>query len=249
MSKTRFSLVIACYNAELFLRECLDSVVQLDYPRERYEIVCIDDGSTDGSPAILREYQKRNDNMIVRTTENLGLEKSRNRAIGISKNDRIVPMDSDDRLPTDYLKVMDSAITKHPEHSFYYCQDYFEVVDGMTGPKKTLPDFNAEEIFERGDFFATGTVYKKSVLEEIGGYPETVKNCGLENYSVILELLDREKTGCAVKGASFYYRRHAGSLSSVRRDFIVEFGQELLARYGRTFRTNEFHPYGLTVAA
>ena len=60
-----FSIIIPVHNGEKYLRDCLDSCLEQDFPRSDYEIICIDDGSTDGSPAILREYEANNKNIRV----------------------------------------------------------------------------------------------------------------------------------------------------------------------------------------
>ena len=58
----KFSIIIPVYNVERYLSQCLDSVLNQSYDGD-YEVICVDDGSTDGSPAILEEYagKKRQD--------------------------------------------------------------------------------------------------------------------------------------------------------------------------------------------
>lgn len=247
MSGTPFSIVVACYNGEKFIGDCMDSLVTQDYEPSLFQIVCVDDGSTDASPEILRGFARRHANVLVTRMENSGLEAASNRGLRTAAHERVVRADADDLLPPDFLKKMDAAIKKNPNFDFYYPKKYVELHDGGRKVLRELPDFDAEEIFARGDFFATGTVYKKRDLAEVGLYPEKIKNCGLENYSVVLDLLSRGKTGYAVPDASFFYRRHDANMSTVKRQAIVQFGYELLARHGRKFRANANHPYGLVL--
>lgn len=242
---TRFSVVVACYNSEDFIGDCLLSVINQNYPAEGYEIIVVNDGSTDSSAEIIRSFQARCPAVKLFYQENQGLEKACNRGIREASFDHIVRLDADDMFCQNFFERMDDAIQNEPDHDFYYCREYLEYYSEEKQSPKSLPEFNPEEIFSRGDFFATGTVYRKRDLLEIGGFPEKLKNCGLENYSVILRLLTSQKKGFAVPKAMFKYRRHSTNMSTVKRNAIVDFGKQLLKSYGREFTTNRYHPYGL----
>jgi len=96
----------------------------------------------------------------------------------------------------------------------------------------------------RGDFLATGTVYPKKMLVDIGLYSEKIKNCGLENYQLILELMDRGFTGKHIKKNLFFYRRHGSNLSDKTFGSITNYGNKLTKQYGLDFYTiNQYHPY------
>ncbi len=244
-SPLRFSFIVSCYNLEKYIGVCLNSLLGQNYPADDFEIICIDDGSEDSSYEIILGLAKGHSNIRVLKTENSGLEKTCNRAIGLSRNDLLVRVDADDILDREYLAVMGRAIQNQPYYDFYYCRDYVEYYSESRQQAKSVPAFDAEEIFSRGDFFATGTVYRKKDLAAVGFFQERTKNCGLENYDVILKMLTRSKRGLAVPGASFYYRRHATNMSHTKKQAIIDYGYKLLAQYGRKFQTNEFHPYGL----
>ena len=246
-AQNHFSFIVTCFNLEKYIGECLDSLVNQKYPSGYFEIVCIDDESTDGSESILESYRKKFQNIVVRRIRNSGLEKACNVGLKIAKNDLVVRVDGDDILSRNFLAVMDRAVRENPGIDFYYCRDYIEYYSLKEQHRKRLPLFDAEDIFARGDFFATGTVYRKKDLADIGYFSEETKNCGLENYCVILEFLTKEKKGFAVSGASFCYRRHSANMSGLKRGAIVRFGKSLLKKYGREFKTNEYHPYGLTI--
>ena len=87
------SIIIPVYNAEKFLRECIDSVLlQQDF--NDFELICVDDGSTDSSLNILRSYS--DPRLIILTQENQGAGVARNNAISVAKGDYIMFLDSDD---------------------------------------------------------------------------------------------------------------------------------------------------------
>lgn len=246
MKQVCFSVITACYNTEKYVRECVESVLRQDYPPDAFELVCVDDGSTDRSTDILRSFEGM-PNFVLKRTENRGLEAACNLGISTARYDRVVRLDADDTLDPQFLRVMARAIDQWSSEDFYYCKGYVDLYADGTSRPRTLPEYDAEEVFSRGDFFATGTVYKKNDFESAGRYDERVRNCGLENYNLILRLISKGKKGRAVPGASFHYRRHTENMSLVKRDAIIRYGRELLASFGREFRTNEFHPYQLTI--
>ena len=72
----KVSVIIPVYNAEQYLRKCLDSVLAQTY--QNFEIICIDDGSTDNSGAICDEYAKKDSRVRVLHKENGGVSSARN---------------------------------------------------------------------------------------------------------------------------------------------------------------------------
>lgn len=90
------SIIIPVYNVETYLRECLDSVIIQD--SEKFEIVCVNDGSTDNSASILDEYEKKYSFIHVYTKENGGLSSARNYGMHRANGRYIFFLDSDDML-------------------------------------------------------------------------------------------------------------------------------------------------------
>ena len=98
----RFSIVIPVYNVEQFLSDCLDSVLAQSF--SDWETVCVNDGSTDGSAAILEEYAIRDRRIRIITQANGGLSAARNAGIKVAKGDYILFLDSDDWLEHNALQ-------------------------------------------------------------------------------------------------------------------------------------------------
>lgn len=242
----KFTFVVSCYNYADYLPQCLDSIVGQE-DADDWELICVDDGSTDTTLEILRKFANRESRMRVITQKNAGLEAACNAGILAARSPLIIRVDADDFIKKNYLKVMDRAMTEHPDYSFYYVREYTEYFDDEERNEKLLPEFDVEEIFERGDFFATGTIYTKAHLMEMGLYSTGIPNCGLENYAMILSLISAGYAGCPVAGTGFTYRRHGKNMSTVKRKKIIEYGRNLLAKYGREFKTNKYHPYNLVL--
>ncbi len=97
------SVVVPVYNTELYLRECLDSI--LDSTMDSFEVLCVNDGSTDGSLSILREYQRKDSRIVLLDSrKNRGLANTRNAAFDIARGEYICCVDSDDWIEPDHLE-------------------------------------------------------------------------------------------------------------------------------------------------
>ena len=98
------SVVIPVYNIEAHLRQCLDSVA--GQTLSDLEVVCVDDGSTDASPAILEEYAQKDPRFQVIRQANAGPGAARNRGMERSSGRYLIFLDSDDWFEPDFLERM-----------------------------------------------------------------------------------------------------------------------------------------------
>lgn len=101
MSSPLISVIIPVYNVEKYLKECLDSV--LNQTLRNIEVICVDDESTDNSLAILREYEKLDQRIIVIQQQNSGAGVARNKGINIARGDYLSFLDSDDWYPNNQI--------------------------------------------------------------------------------------------------------------------------------------------------
>ena len=98
----KVSVIIPVYNVEQYLHECLDSVV--NQTLKEIEIICVDDGSTDKSLEILKEYAKRDNRITVITQENLHAGVARNAGLSVAKGEYLSFLDSDDFFELNMLE-------------------------------------------------------------------------------------------------------------------------------------------------
>ena len=103
MSSPLVSIIVPVYNVEKYLSDCLDSLVNQTY--QNTEIVCIDDGSTDSSPDILKSYKDRYRQIKVITTGNRGQAAARNLGLEKASGDFIMFVDSDDWINLDTINA------------------------------------------------------------------------------------------------------------------------------------------------
>ena len=104
----KFSIIIPVYNVEAYLRDCLNSVLAQTYAD--WEAICINDGSTDGSLAILQEYASKEPRMHIIDQSNRGLSAARNIGIKAANGDYIFLLDSDDWIVPDALERLSKRI-------------------------------------------------------------------------------------------------------------------------------------------
>ena len=100
MSNIFVSIIVPVYNVEQYLRECLDSIAQLK--AFSWEVILIDDGSTDSSGAICDEYAKREPKFRVIHQKNAGVSAARNAGLDAAKGEWIWFVDSDDSINPDF---------------------------------------------------------------------------------------------------------------------------------------------------
>ena len=106
----KFSVVIPIFNASAYLRECVDSVLRQTY--DQYEIILINDGSTDESFEICKEYVAANRSIQAYTKKNEGLSATRNYGLDVCQGDYIVFLDSDDYIGRESLQKFNAVIEK-----------------------------------------------------------------------------------------------------------------------------------------
>ena len=105
--KHKFSLIIPAYNVEKYIKKCLDSVLNQTY--NDYEIIIINDGSTDNTSKLLESY-KSNKKIKIINQENKGLSNARNTGVSNAKGDYILFIDSDDFIEKELLEILNKTI-------------------------------------------------------------------------------------------------------------------------------------------
>ncbi|MBU2929109.1 glycosyltransferase family 2 protein [Winogradskyella psychrotolerans] len=98
------SVLIPVYNAESYIGNCLESLINQDLPKEDYEIIVFDDGSTDGTLALIKHYAERYENIVWFSEANRGVCMVRNKMISLAKGEYIYFLDADDYLVHNCLK-------------------------------------------------------------------------------------------------------------------------------------------------
>ena len=104
-----FSIIIPAYNAEAFLPRCLDSIFSQEY--DDYEVIVINDGSTDSTATLLKQYASKHPNLHILSQINQGMATARNRGLEEAQGDYVMFIDSDDQIAEDALKTLAGQIS------------------------------------------------------------------------------------------------------------------------------------------
>ena len=173
------SVIIPVYNCEEYLDVCLTSVLMQTFPD--FEIICIDDCSTDNSPYILKRYAQNDERVVILTNSaNSGSGYSRNRALDIARGKYIFFLDSDDWLVKETLEmlynqcennnldlVMFKSIVFYNENYNFDYEKYYDMnfMDGYEGKIFNHSDLKPEDVFNL-PVGPCNKLYKKSLLDE-----------------------------------------------------------------------------------
>ena len=135
----KVSVIIPVYNTEKYLRECLDSVI--NQTLRDIEIICVDDGSTDGSSAVLEEFAAKDHRVAVIKKGNGGQSSARNRGMLSATGEYIYFLDSDDYIRIDALEQL-YRISKNNQLDIllFSGKSFYE----SSELEKTFPDFGQE---------------------------------------------------------------------------------------------------------
>lgn len=146
---TKLSVVIPVYNAEKYIRQCLDSI--LTKQKIALEVICVDDCSTDGTPAVLKEYQDKYENVtVIRNETNLYAGTCRNKGLMAAKGQYVHFLDSDDYVVDN---VYEKLYTLAKENDLDWVKTTSEGFDDETGETIENPRYSMEKMYE--GFFGT----------------------------------------------------------------------------------------------
>ena len=170
------SVIIPVYNVEKYLQECVDSVLSQTY--ENYEIILIDDGSTDSSGAICDEFAVGNEKIKVIHKENGGLSHARNTGLSLAQGEYIYFLDSDDYLDDNAFSLMLERIEKEnadflffDAHSFNDEGRDFNIPQNYIRKKHYVSSKGIEmlaELYKNKDFHSAVQLFffRKSFLQK-----------------------------------------------------------------------------------
>ena len=166
------SVVVPVYNGESTIKNCLQSIMALDYPREKLEVIVVDDGSTDGTLNLVRAFSVK-----VIEKDHTGYPSTMNAGIRVSRGELIVNIDADTYVAPDWLvKIVDEF--KDPKVGI--AGGYIATAPTSSFWAK-LAGFEKEDLYDRiklkhVNFITTAcTAYRKRLFSEIGLFNELLK--------------------------------------------------------------------------
>mgnify|MGYP000758360492 FL=1 len=214
------SIVVPIYNAEQYLRRCVDSILNQEYTD--FELLLVNDGSTDASGDICEEYGDQDPRVIVIQKENTGVSDSRNRALDRARGKYLQFLDSDDWITPDATRLFVRAAEE------YGCDmvisDFYRVVGERLSPKGdieeegvlTREEFAAHMMENPADFYygvLWNKLYRRDIVEEHNLRMDTDINW-CEDFMFNLEYIRYAKVFYALHAPIYYYVKRKGSLAS-----------------------------------
>lgn len=201
--KALVSVIIPVYNMEQYLRETLDSVFASDYPH--FEVIVMDDGSSDGSLRIAQEYASGDRRVRIYTQPNRGVCVARNHAISLAHGTYILPVDADNRISSTYISHAVAVMEQDPEVKVVCPRTEF--IGKRSGEWK-LPPFSLH-LLARKNMIDTCALYRKSDWERIGGYCEDI--IAREDWEFWISMLKDGGKVVRLPQIELYYRVRSGS--------------------------------------
>lgn len=240
MTKPFFSVVIPLFNKRPYILRAINSVLNQTY--QNFEIIVIDDGSTDGGGNLVWEIKDPRIRVIKQT--NKGVSSARNRGVHESNADFVTFLDADDEWEPNLLKVFIEMIKEFPDCVLYSQSFMIKKKKSLFKPKlfnkyqKNYKGILNEylDLAPYGQAFNTSSVcIPKKLLEDIGGFPKNVK-LG-EDLSVWLDLFFLGKFAFCNSFNAIYYLDNKDNVSSNSK---LDFGffEQKLENYLKLQRSN-----------
>ena len=229
----KYSFIVPVYNTEKYLDKCLDSLVKQTL--KDFEIIIVNDGSTDNSIQIINKYQEKYSNIKLINQNNQGLSMARNNGVKKSEGEYLIFIDSDDYVELDLLKQIDKDIEEADILRFQIYEEdeeyqkkakveelSFDIVDGKTAIK-LITNYKYVEpawcyVYKKEFYIKNKFSFKKSVYHE---------DFGLIPY--IIYKADKVKS---INYAGYHYITRSGSImNSYSYDKTIKKAFDMLEQY------------------
>lgn len=209
------SVIMPSYNHSAYVDRAIQSVLAQTY--NAVEIIVIDDGSTDGSPELLRSLSEKHGFTLI-CQPNAGVCKTLNRGIReAAKGEYIALLASDDFWHPDKLRLQMNALAEDPVSEFCFAQarefkDETSPDDGRVFPGKCRRGHVVSKVFLRQHVPAGTMLFSRRLYDELGGFDETLKE---EDWDFVIRSA-AATSFTAVDAPLLYYRSHAANTMRTR---------------------------------
>lgn len=216
--RPKVTVYIPCRDYGRFLAQAIDSVLEQSYPD--WELIVIDDGSADDTPAIADGYAERHPDKIrvFRNPRAQGLQACANQALEAARGDYIIRLDADDFFDESALLVLVTFLDRHEDVGLVY-PNYTYVDErgiplGVEKRKKVGTEAKLLDLPAHG----ACTMIRKRILKSVGGYDERYD--AQDGHEVWLKILHRSQVA-NVSTSLFFYRQHGRSVSRDERRLLA----------------------------
>lgn len=208
----KIDVIIPTFNRAHFLKRAVDSVLNQKY--QNFNLIIINDGSTDNTKEILSKYTNL-DNVFILNQENKGVSSARNLGIINSTSEWISFLDSDDEWLPNKLKVQVQYIEDYPDCNFIHTNEIWIRNGVRVNPKKKFDKSN-HDIFRRSletCLISPSTVIlKRTLIKEMNYFDEDLKIC--EDYDLWIKIMLNSSIHFVPDYLIYKYGGHSDQLSS-----------------------------------
>jgi len=221
----KISVVITNYNYGVYLRNCVESVIDQDVPE--LEIIIVDDGSTDDSHQVIEQLlldYPENEIIVIKQKNSGQPAISRNNGIRQAKGHFILPLDADDVIARGYLKGCLEIIEKRPEVNLIYANSILAYADKNV---RHLPGVFAPGRINKANQIVIASLYSKNLWEKTGGYKENIR--GYEDWDLWLNMSMRGAISAHYNGIGLIYNaKDSGLFSDAKSKHDMLYSQLVL---------------------
>lgn len=223
----KVSVIVPLYNAEAFIEETMASVLASTH--EDFEVVVVDDGSTDQSAHLVARIAATDSRVRLFQQENAGPSRARNRAIQEARGAYIFPLDADDLISPTFLVEACAVLDSQPAVKLV-CPT-IEFMGGRQGVWQ-LPQFS-RSLLARRNHIAACALYRRTDWERVGGYCEEMQ--AREDWEFWIAMLKDSGEVVRLPEVGYWYRVHAGSKRFLDRRHNAHVIQKLNERHPEFF--------------
>ncbi len=200
------SVYITNYNYGKYLEQSIKSV--LNQTTKDFELIIIDDGSTDNSLEIIKKFENKPQIKFIKQ-KNKGLNVSNNIALKLSKGKYIIRLDADDWLEKNALELLSNHLEKHPDIGLVFADYYHVNNSGQIIEEVRRHNFDDVTLLDKPAHGAC-TMIRTSCLKNIGGYDESFK-CQ-DGFDLWIRFIKSFKVS-NINKTLFFYRQHQNNLT------------------------------------
>ena len=215
------SVIVPVYNAAKYLPAALDSIIAQTF--QDFEIVAVNDGSTDDSGRILEEYASRDGRIRVEYQRNSGSGAARNKAILLARGNYVAMHDADDFSLPARLEKQAAFLDTHADVCAVYCRAVI-TDENLKGGQTILSqedDATLRKVLPKGNVLQPDFMIRRDALAAVGGFREAFP-CS-PDYDITLRILEVGKIFC-IPEPLYIYRTHGEQISSVKKSRQDEYG-------------------------
>jgi glycosyltransferase involved in cell wall biosynthesis len=201
------SVIVPCYNDGIYLKECLDSVLNQTYTD--WECIIIDNGSTDNTKEVASYFAQKDKRFIYKNQSQKGVSSARNNGIKSSGGKYIFPLDADDKISETYLQKAVNILEENMQIKIVYCD---AELFGNSSGKWKLPEFSVKQMLIENIIFCSA-LYRRSDYDKTSGYNESMET-GFEDWDFWLSMINRDSDVFKIPEILFSYRIKTHSRNS-----------------------------------